>query len=206
MAEQKTKGRNKKKPRFPHVVCKPCWELKYCPYGPLVEFFPLRPEETSLKEIKSTYARWLKAIRSGALKTEKEIYSAIEGVLWARPGFWSWISQFRTEELGCSVFGHICPVFFSAESFTETKQYRNIGRTIPRGVMIKVVRRDGHACQACNKNVPDHEIEFDHIIPYSRGGPTSVENLRLLCRSCNRKKKAGLKDLLNDECSGSRSS
>ena len=23
--------------------CKPCWELKYCPYGPLVEDFPLLP-------------------------------------------------------------------------------------------------------------------------------------------------------------------
>ena len=24
-------------------VCKPCWDLKYCPYGPLVEEFPLLP-------------------------------------------------------------------------------------------------------------------------------------------------------------------
>ena len=24
-------------------VCKPCWELKYCPYGPLVEQLPLLP-------------------------------------------------------------------------------------------------------------------------------------------------------------------
>ena len=24
-------------------VCKPCWELKYCPYGPIVETFPLLP-------------------------------------------------------------------------------------------------------------------------------------------------------------------
>ena len=24
-------------------VCKPCWEFKYCPYGPLVEQFPLVP-------------------------------------------------------------------------------------------------------------------------------------------------------------------
>ncbi len=23
------------------AVCKPCWEIKYCPYGPLVEEFPL---------------------------------------------------------------------------------------------------------------------------------------------------------------------
>jgi len=29
-------------------VCKPCWELKYCPYGPFVEEFPLLP--LTLKE------------------------------------------------------------------------------------------------------------------------------------------------------------
>jgi hypothetical protein len=28
-------------------VCKPCWELKYCPYGPLVEQSPLLPVEQS---------------------------------------------------------------------------------------------------------------------------------------------------------------
>ena len=26
------------------AVCKPCWEIKYCPYGPLVEHFPLNEE------------------------------------------------------------------------------------------------------------------------------------------------------------------
>jgi hypothetical protein len=29
------------------AVCKPCWEVKYCPYGPLVERFPLRQERDS---------------------------------------------------------------------------------------------------------------------------------------------------------------
>jgi hypothetical protein len=38
MRKKKTAGA--KKPRFKPTVCKPCWELKYCPYGPLVEFFP----------------------------------------------------------------------------------------------------------------------------------------------------------------------
>ena len=28
-------------------ICKPCWELKYCPYGPLVEDFPLLPPTRS---------------------------------------------------------------------------------------------------------------------------------------------------------------
>ena len=26
------------------AVCKPCWEIKYCPYVPLVEEFPLKME------------------------------------------------------------------------------------------------------------------------------------------------------------------
>ncbi len=27
------------------TVCKPCWEIKYCPYGPLVEEFPIAKED-----------------------------------------------------------------------------------------------------------------------------------------------------------------
>lgn len=27
-------------------ICKPCWELKYCPYGSLVENFPLETDES----------------------------------------------------------------------------------------------------------------------------------------------------------------
>ncbi|MBK6959397.1 MAG: HNH endonuclease [Nitrosomonas sp.] len=62
--------------------------------------------------------------------------------------------------------------------------------------MLQVVRRDGHICQSCRINVPDNEIEFDHIIPVSKGGPTTVENLRILCRTCNRKKSDSLKEHL----------
>ncbi len=29
--------------RAASIYCKPCWELRYCPYGPLVEDFPLLP-------------------------------------------------------------------------------------------------------------------------------------------------------------------
>lgn len=42
----------------------------------------------------------------------------------------------------------------------------------------------------------DDEVEFDHIIPHSKGGPLSVENIRLLCRACNRKKSDSLAELL----------
>jgi HNH endonuclease len=190
------KGITVKKPRLKHVVCKPCWELKYCPYGPLVEFFPLPDDDIDFKEVRRTYNNWITDVLNGSLRKE-EISRAIEAILSLEPKRWKWINQFQTRELSCSMFGHICPVFFSAEGFTETKEGRRITRKIPREVMLKVVRRDGQMCQICHKNVPDNEIEFDHIIPHSLGGPTHAENLRLLCRRCNRKKKDSLKDILS---------
>ena len=41
--EQSDKEINKSLKELLGRVCKPCWELKYCPYGPLVEDFPLPP-------------------------------------------------------------------------------------------------------------------------------------------------------------------
>ncbi len=114
----------------------------------------------------------------------------------SHPTYWEWIGQFETRELGCHVFGHICPVFFEAEPCTETKEGRRIGRGIPRDLMLKVVRRDGQICQRCNKPVKDNEVEFDHIIPVSKGGPVMADNLRLTCRSCNRTKLDSLAEVL----------
>ena len=190
--------RETRKPRLRHVVCKPCWELKYCPYGPLVEYFPLIFEEEPipLSTVKRSYASWIRAVKSGTLRNKNEIYKAIEKILCLEPKRWEWISQFRTEELRCSVYGHTCPVFFSAEPFTETKEDRRTVRASPRAVMLKVVRRDGQVCGVCRVNVPDNELEFDHLIPLARGGPTSAENLRVLCRRCNKKKTDALTGLL----------
>jgi hypothetical protein len=101
-------------------------------------------------------------------------------------------------EVGCRVFGHACPVFFMQSGGTETIEGRPEGRSVPRSVMLQVVRRDNQVCQSCNHYVPDNEIEFDHVIPFSKGGPTTVANLRLLCRTCNRKKSNSLSGLLRE--------
>jgi hypothetical protein len=34
-------------------------------------------------------------------------------------------------EMSCTVFGHLCPVFFVSEEFTETSEPRRRGRYIP---------------------------------------------------------------------------
>lgn len=48
----------------------------------------------------------------------------------------------------------------------------------------KVFARDGHKCTVCGST---HALEVDHIIPRAKGGSDTLENLRLLCRSCNQR-------------------
>jgi hypothetical protein len=185
-----------KKPRLKQAFCKPCWELKYCPYGPLVEDFPLHPEGKELSEVEARYRELLGRFARGDFRTEGEILEAIEALEYCFPPRWEWILQFETSELACNVFGHICPVFFAAESFSETKVGRRRGRYIPREIMLQVVRRDGQICQICHEPVPDDQVEFDHRIPLSKGGPVSADNIRLVCRPCNRTKGDSLIELL----------
>jgi hypothetical protein len=177
----------RKYPFPPGSVCKPCWELRYCPYGYLVEFFPLLGLPVDLADIKRRYEDILKGFEDGR-SNEREVDSEIERLLYHRPENWKFALQFDEKEISCNVWGHVCPVFFCQSGATETKEERRMGRDIPREIMLKVVRRDNYTCQRCGKHLLDNEIEFDHIIPVSRGGPTSVENIRILCRPCNRAK------------------
>ena len=55
-------------------------------------------------------------------------------------------------------------------------------RTIPQDVKIGVWQRDGGKCIQCSAT--DY-LEYDHIIPWSKGGATSMNNIQLLCRRCN---------------------
>lgn len=58
---------------------------------------------------------------------------------------------------------------------------------IPPAVRRAVLARDGAACTSC---LSTDRIELDHIVPYSRGGLGTVENLQVLCKACNRRKGA----------------
>ena len=56
-----------------------------------------------------------------------------------------------------------------------------------------IIERDNKTCQMCGNSTniePNLLLEVDHIIPLSKGGITSVENLQCLCWKCNRSKGA----------------
>lgn len=58
---------------------------------------------------------------------------------------------------------------------------------IPTEVRQKVWHRDGGECQRCGST---EMIEYDHIIPVSKGGSNTENNIELLCKTCNRQKSA----------------
>ncbi len=50
-----------------------------------------------------------------------------------------------------------------------------------------VFRRDDNTCQYCS--LKSNDLTLDHVIPRSRGGGTSWENVVACCQQCNAKKR-----------------
>lgn len=55
----------------------------------------------------------------------------------------------------------------------------------------EILHRDGYTCKKCGASIekePNLLLEVDHIVPLSKGGLTTEDNLQTLCWKCNRKK------------------
>lgn len=60
---------------------------------------------------------------------------------------------------------------------------------IPDEVKQYVWQRDKGQCAKC---ASQENIEFDHIIPISKGGSNTARNIQILCQDCNRSKSNGV--------------
>ncbi len=56
---------------------------------------------------------------------------------------------------------------------------------IPHYVKAAVYSRDAGVCQHCGGM---YDLEYDHVIPLSKGGSNGANNIQLLCRPCNLRK------------------
>ena len=61
-------------------------------------------------------------------------------------------------------------------------------REVNYRLRYKVMMRDYCRCCVCGRSPatdPDTVLEIDHIVPYSKGGETTFDNLQILCKQCN---------------------
>jgi 5-methylcytosine-specific restriction endonuclease McrA len=53
---------------------------------------------------------------------------------------------------------------------------------------LNIYTRDGFKCQFCGQRFLSEDLTFDHVIPRSRGGKTTWENIVTACVGCNKAK------------------
>jgi 5-methylcytosine-specific restriction endonuclease McrA len=62
-------------------------------------------------------------------------------------------------------------------------------RATTKAMRLAVWERDGGRCVECGSRF---DLQYDHIIPLALGGAHTVENLQILCSTCNQKKGVSL--------------
>ncbi len=61
---------------------------------------------------------------------------------------------------------------------------RGLGRSVPYWLRYQVLARD-QRCLLCGATKDDTRLHVDHIVPWSKGGATELDNLQTLCARCN---------------------
>jgi len=61
-------------------------------------------------------------------------------------------------------------------------------RNVSVSLRLRVLNRDNFTCVFCGKSPATDfgtKLHLDHIIPFSKGGKSTLENLQTLCEECN---------------------
>ena len=103
----------------------------------------------------------------------------------------------------------ICDLFVGKVEvieYSRDRMIQGVDRTYPMPSVVRVLRRfrrdririrfsrvniyarDGYRCQYCALKCTIDELTYDHVIPRSKGGKTTWENIVSACYACNRRK------------------
>jgi 5-methylcytosine-specific restriction endonuclease McrA len=76
----------------------------------------------------------------------------------------------------------------SVPSVIRLIAYRHIPQQTRALSRKNILLRDRNTCQFCSRTLPASELTLDHVVPRSRGGRSSWENLVACCYNCNNSK------------------
>ena len=87
-------------------------------------------------------------------------------------------------------FGSWNAALISSELMTWNNScvVRNETREVGDKLRLAVFRRDNYKCVICGASPAMHSsiiLHVDHVVPFSKGGKTEIQNLQTLCSKCN---------------------
>jgi 5-methylcytosine-specific restriction endonuclease McrA len=85
-------------------------------------------------------------------------------------------------------FLHSARVAFRIPSVIRLLEYRRIPHQSRALSRKNILLRDRNSCQYCGVVLAAGELTLDHVVPRSRGGTSTWENLVACCHPCNRRK------------------
>lgn len=78
---------------------------------------------------------------------------------------------------------------YSVPAVVKSRDYIKTRKSLVRFSRTNIYLRDKYVCQYCGKPFGPKSLTFDHIIPKSRGGETTWNNIVTACKKCNVRKK-----------------
>jgi len=97
---------------------------------------------------------------------------------------WCELSQFWEE----GRFVHTPSLRIRIPEVIQLCVYNGFVRKEVRFSRRNIFERDQNTCQYCAKRFPKPDLTIDHVVPQSRGGRDTWENLVLACVPCNVRK------------------
>lgn len=130
-----------------------------------------------------------KAVQGSALLVDPETYAVYEFESW----IFEWDDAVDFSQLSedmvirCARFGLRMPEVIVCTDYSGTGFTG--GPRKPKFSRRNIFARDRNKCQYCSKRCKTEDLNLDHVIPKSRGGEMSWENIVLSCIRCNDKKR-----------------
>jgi 5-methylcytosine-specific restriction endonuclease McrA len=100
------------------------------------------------------------------------------------------------EEQGLTL--HAARVRMPMPSVIRLLEYRRIPHQTRALSRKNILLRDRNTCQYCSCVLTTGDLTLDHVLPRSRGGLSTWENLVACCHDCNRRKGSQLLHELQD--------
>lgn len=145
------------------------------------------------REIRIDADAFISAMRQFSNEEVGTAIRIISAVAFDGANFFKWDDQSQGAAVGvfsARSWRRLRPMAMQAATalweYTSIK-VRGIRDPVPPWVRAAIFERDGNICSYCTTQ--DGPFELDHIIPVSRGGDNTAENLCVSCAPCNRSKR-----------------